>query len=70
MSPLLAKILHVRRTELRRTLQVAGFAMVIGWAMYTAFSAAQSIFLTRAGTHAYPLFFIVLALAVWPMDAL
>src|SRR5438309_12055656 len=70
VSPLLAKILHVRRTELRRTLQVAGFAIVIGWAMYTAFSAAQSIFLTKAGPHAYPLFFIVLALAVWPTAAL
>ena len=70
MSPLLAKILHVRRTELRRTLQVAGFAIVIGWAMYTAFSAAQSIFLNKTGPHAYPVFFIVLALAVWPMDAL
>ena len=70
VSPLLAKILHVRRTELRRTLQVAGFAMVIGWAMYTAFSAAQSIFLNKTGPHAYPVFFIVLALAVWPMDAL
>jgi ATP/ADP translocase len=34
--------------------------------MYTAFSAAQSIFLNKAGPHAYPLFFIVLALAVWP----
>jgi len=51
-------------------LQVAGFAIVIGWAMYTAFSAAQSVFLNKAGPHAYPLFFIVLALAVWPMDAL
>ena len=70
MSPLLAKILHVRRTELRRTLQVSGFAIVVGWAMYTAFSASQSIFLNKAGPHAYPLFFIVLALAVWPMDAL
>ena len=67
---MLARILHVRRTELRRTLQVAGFAMVVGWAMYTAFSAAQSVFLNKAGPHAYPLFFIVLALAVWPMDAL
>ena len=38
--------------------------------MYTAFSAAQSIFLNKTGPHAYPLFFIVLALAVWPMDAL
>src|SRR5437879_4829529 len=44
--------------------------MVIGWAMYTAFSAAQSIFLNKTGPHAYPVFFIVLALAVWPMDAL
>jgi hypothetical protein len=70
VSPLLAKILHVRRTELRRTLQVAGFAIVVGWAMYTAFSATQSIFLNKAGPHAYPLFFIVLALAVWPLDAL
>ena len=70
MSPLLAKFLHVRRTELNRTLQVAGFAIVLGWAMYTAFSATQSIFLNRAGPQAYPLFFIVLALAVWPMVAL
>jgi hypothetical protein len=70
VSPLLAKILHVRRTELRRTLQVAGFAIVVGWAMYTAFSASQSIFLNKAGPHAYPLFFIVLAVAAWPAAAL
>src|SRR5258708_5898378 len=70
MSPLLAKFLHVRRTELNRTLQVAGFAIVLGWAMYTAFSAAQSIFLNKTGPQAYPLFFIILALAVWPMVAL
>ncbi|GAC1509650.1 MAG: hypothetical protein NVS1B3_11850 [Candidatus Dormibacteraceae bacterium] len=70
MSPLLAKFLHVRRTELNRTLQVAGFAIVLGWAMYTAFSAAQSIFLNKSGAQAYPLFFVVLALAVWPMVAL
>src|SRR5437660_1406022 len=38
--------------------------------MYTAFSAAQSIFLNKAGPHAYPLFFIVLALTAWPMAAL
>jgi CRP-like cAMP-binding protein len=69
MSPLLAKFLHVRRTELNRTLQVGGFAIVLGWAMYTAFSATQSIFLNKAGPQAYPLFFIVLALAVWPMIA-
>jgi hypothetical protein len=70
MSPWVAKFLHVRRTELNRTLQVAGFAIVLGWAMYTGFSAAQSIFLNKAGPQAYPLFFIVLALAVWPMVAL
>jgi hypothetical protein len=70
MSPLLAKLLHVRRTELNRTLQVAGFAIVLGWAMYTAFSAAQSIFLNKAGPQAYPLFFIILAVAVWPMVVL
>jgi hypothetical protein len=70
MSPLLAKFLHVRRTELNRTLQVAGFAIVLGWAMYTAFSAVQSIFLNKAGPQAYPLFFVVLAFAVWPLVAL
>ena len=70
MSPLLASLLHVRRTELGRTLQVAGFAIVLGWALYTAFSASQSIFLNKAGPHAYPLFFIVLALTVWPVATL
>ncbi len=70
VSPLLARLLRVRRTELGRTLQVAGFAIVVGWALYTAFSASQSIFLNKAGPRAYPLFFIVLALAVWPMVAL
>src|SRR5487761_199517 len=70
VSPLVAKFLHVRRTELNRTLQVAGFATVHGWALDTGFSAAQSIFLNKAGPQAYPLFFIVLALAVWPMVAL
>jgi len=68
--PLLAKFLHVRRTELARTLQVAGFAMVIGWASYTAFSGVQAIFLDTAGPDAYPLFFVILALAVWPTVAL
>jgi hypothetical protein len=65
-----AKFLHVRRTELNRTMQVAGFAIVIGWAMYTAFSATQSIFLNKAGPQAYPLFFVAVALTVWPMIAL
>ena len=68
--PFLAKFLHVRRSELDRTLQVAGFAMVLGWAMYTAFNGVQAIFLTKSGPQAYPLFFIILALAVWPMVAL
>src|SRR6266849_9537100 len=69
-APLLARFLHVRRSELDRTLQVAGFAILLGWAMYTAFNATQAIFLVKAGPHAYPLFFVVLALAVWPMVAL
>src|SRR6266545_1693064 len=69
-APILARFLHVRRTELDRTLQVAGFAILVGWAMYTAFNATQAIFLAKAGPPAYPLFFIVLALAVWPMVAL
>ncbi len=69
-APLLARFLHVRRSELDRTLQVAGFAILLGWAMYAAFNATQAIFLIKAGPSAYPLFFIVLALAVWPMVAL
>ncbi|MDQ6878202.1 MAG: cyclic nucleotide-binding domain-containing protein [Candidatus Dormibacteraeota bacterium] len=68
--PFLAKFLHVRRAELARTLQVAGFAIVIGWAAYTAFSGTQAIFLNRAGPGSYPLFFVLVALAVWPMVAL
>jgi hypothetical protein len=70
LTPLLAKFLHVRRTELDRTLQVAGFAIVLGWAEYTAFNATQAIFLHKSGPGSYPLFFIILALAVWPMVAL
>jgi cyclic nucleotide-binding protein len=69
-APILARFLHVRRSELDRTLQVAGFAILLGWGAYTAFSATQSIFLNKAGPNAYPLFFIVLALAVWPVVAL
>src|SRR5207245_8208028 len=69
-APLLARFLHVRRNELDRTLQVGGFAIVLGWAMYTAFNATQAIFLAKAGPHAYPLFFIILALAVCPAVAL
>jgi hypothetical protein len=67
--PILARFLHVRRAELDRTLQVAGFAIVMGWGAYTAFSGTQAIFLNKAGPEEYPLFFIVLALAMWPMVA-
>ncbi len=70
MTLFLARFLHVRRTELGRTLQVSGFAIVLGWAMYTAFNATQAIFLAKAGPGAYPLFFIILALSVWPMVTL
>ena len=69
-APLLASFLHVRRTELGRTVQVAGFAIVLGWALYTAFNGAQAIFLTKSGPQTYPLFFIVLALSIWPLVAL
>jgi hypothetical protein len=49
---------------------VAGFAIVLGWGAYTAFNGSQAMFLNKAGPEAYPLFFIILALAVWPMVAL
>jgi len=45
-------------------------AIVLGCGMYTAFNATQAIFLTKAGPRAYPVFFIVLALSVWPMITL
>ena len=45
-------------------------AIVLGCGMYTAFNATQAIFLTKAGPRAYPFFFIVLALSVWPMITL
>ena len=67
---LLSRFLHVRRTELGRTLQVGGFAIVLGWALYTAFNGSQAIFLSRSGPQAYPLFFIVLALTIWPLVTL
>ncbi len=51
----LAKFLHVRRSELDRTLQVAGFAMVIGWAMYTAFNGTSRTRSTsRPPSHSLP----------------
>lgn len=63
-------VLHVRRSELDRTLRMAALAIVLGCAMYTAFNATQAIFLTQTEARAYPLFFVVLALAVWPAIAL
>ena len=66
----LGHVLHVRRSELERTLRMTGLAVVLGCAMYTAFNGTQAIFLDRAGPPAYPLFFVVLALSVWPAIAL
>jgi len=63
---LLARLIHVRRAELDRALRMSLFALVLGWAMYVAFNATQAIFLTVDRPHAYPVFFILLALSVWP----
>jgi ATP/ADP translocase len=66
----LGNVLHVRRSELDRTLRTTGLAIVLGCGMYTAFNGTQAIFLTRARPPAYPLFFVILALSVWPAIAL
>ena len=66
----LSRDLHVRRSELDRTVRMAGLAVVLGSGMYTAFNATQATFLIRAGAGSYPLFFVVLALTVWPAIAL
>ena len=66
----LGNVLHVRRAELERTLRMAGLAIVLGCGMYTAFNGTQAIFLERTGPAAYPLFFVILALSVWPAIAL
>ncbi|MDQ6692437.1 MAG: hypothetical protein M3Z13_06690 [Candidatus Dormibacteraeota bacterium] len=66
----LGNVLHVRRSELDRTVLMGSLAVVLGCAMYTAFNATQAIFLTQTEARAYPLFFVVLALAVWPAIAL
>src|SRR5207302_2038702 len=66
----LGHVLHVRRSELERTLRMAGLAIVLGCGMYTAFNSTQAIFLTHARPSAYPLFFVILALSVWPAIAL
>ncbi|GAC1654985.1 MAG: hypothetical protein NVS9B1_07150 [Candidatus Dormibacteraceae bacterium] len=65
----LGHVLHVRRSELDRTLRMTGLAIVLGCSMYTAFNATQAIFLVRTGPRAYPLFFVILALSVWPAIA-
>ncbi len=62
-------MLRVRRAELGRTLRLSSLAIVLGCGMYTAFNGTQAIFLTRTGPQAYPAFFIVLALTVWPAIA-
>jgi CRP-like cAMP-binding protein len=62
-------VLRVRRSELGRTLRLAALAIVLGCGMYTAFNGTQAIFLTRAGPRAYPVFFVILALTVWPAIA-
>ncbi|HVD01192.1 MAG TPA: Npt1/Npt2 family nucleotide transporter [Candidatus Dormibacteraeota bacterium] len=62
----LGRVLRLRRTELGRALRMAGLAIVLGCGMYTAFNGTQAIFLVRTGARAYPAFFIVLAVSVWP----
>ena len=64
------RLLHVRRAEMDRTFQVTAIAVVLGWGMMTGFNATQAIFLARAGVTSLPVFFIYLALSVWPMAAL
>ena len=59
----------MRRSELGRTLRLSSLAIVLGCGMYTAFNGTQAIFLTRAGPRAYPVFFVILALTVWPAIA-
>jgi ATP/ADP translocase len=65
-----ARILHVRRREMARTGMVALLAIVVGWGMSNGFNVTQAVFLTRAGVGSLPVFFIYLALTVWPMLAL
>ncbi len=62
----LGQVLQIRRSELGRTLLLTSIAIVLGCGLYSAFNGTQAIFLTRAGPPAYPAFFIVLALTVWP----
>ena len=65
----LGRVLRVRRSELGRTLRLSSLAIVLGCGMYAAFNGTQAIFLTRTGPHAYPVFFVFLALTVWPAIA-
>ncbi|HEX6349324.1 MAG TPA: cyclic nucleotide-binding domain-containing protein [Candidatus Dormibacteraeota bacterium] len=65
-----ARLFRVRRSEMARVGRMTSLAVVLGWGMYCAFNATQAIFLVQSGPEAYPLFFILLALTVWPAVAL
>ena len=65
-----ARLFRVRRSEMSRVVRMTSLAIVLGWGMYDAFNATQAIFLVQAGPGSYPLFFILLALTVWPAVAL
>jgi hypothetical protein len=67
---LLGRAFHIRRGEMSRVIRMSGLALVLGWGMYCAFNVTQAIFLVQSGPEAYPLFFILLALTVWPAVAL
>ena len=58
-----ARIFRIRRSEMSRVIRMSSLAVVLGWGMYCAFNATQSIFLVQSGPEAYPLFFILLALS-------
>src|SRR5207248_272467 len=64
-----ARLFRVRRSEMSRVVRMTSLAIVLGWGMYDAFNATQAIFLVQSGPEAYPLFFILLALTVWPAVA-
>jgi hypothetical protein len=67
---LVTRALRVRRSETDRTVRVAALAVVMGLAMVTGYNATQVIFLTRAGPGRFPVFFIYVALTVWPVVAI
>ena len=65
-----ARLFRIRRSEMSRVIRMSSLAVVLGWGMYCAFNATQAIFLVQSGPEAYPLFFILLALTVWPAVAI